>query len=545
MRTWPTYLCRMLLLLLVSLPSFAQNDSHEESVESVLLELDETIKHRHEYDQAKEETLQKLKAGIPLAGNDSVLYKLYSRLFQAYYNYQTDSAMHYVNLQQRLVPKLSWNAMNEVRMNKSELFSTMGMYKEAIDALESINRSALTSEEVERFMSLYNSVCSLVAAYSLTDQEQEKYIKMGDAYRDTLLMLYNKENPEFIRFSAGRANEQKEYTESIELLKQTPSSLLHGHLEGLVAFDMASAYEGMGNIDREIYYLAKSAIVDLRLSIKEYVALHKLAILLFRQGQIERAYTYLKCSMDDAVFCNARFRAISITQAYPIIDKAYQMRAQSEERVRTAFMWAIVFFAFFLFVALIYIYRQMQRLRVARSETSRINEQLNDLNKQLSEVNKELSLANSIKQDSLVHYLEQCSMYLDKMENYRRSLENLAISSDIKGLFKAIKSEAFIGEERGKFYRSFDETFLSLFPHFVESFNRLLRDDEHIYPKNDELLSTELRIFALIRLGITDSNKIARFLRYSLITIYNYRSKVRNKAKDKKMFEEQVEKIEG
>ena len=135
-------------------------------------------------------------------------------------------------------------------------------------------------------------------------------------------------------------------------------------------------------------------------------------------------------------------------------------------------------------------------------------------------------------------------MYLDKLEDYRRSLANLAISSKINELFKAIKSERFIEEERAKFYRSFDETFLNLFPNFVESFNALLVEEERIHPKPGELLSPELRIFALIRLGISDSNKIARFLRYSLNTIYIYRSKVRNKALgDKNLFDQEVMRI--
>ena len=170
---------------------------------------------------------------------------------------------------------------------------------------------------------------------------------------------------------------------------------------------------------------------------------------------------------------------------------------------------------------------------------------LSDMNRKLSEANAELSELNTIKQQYITYYLEQCTMYLDKLEEYRRSLAKLAITSKINELFKAIKSERFIEEERIKFYKSFDETFLNLYPHFVEQFNELLAEGEKIYPKPGELLCTEIRIFALIRLGISDSNKIARFLRYSINTIYIYRSKVRNKAKgDKAEFEQEVMKIE-
>ena len=527
-------------LFLYAFPSFAQKRQQMESAEYMLKTLDYTIQHRKEYDALKEKSIQKLKESILFAGNDSILYTLYNQLFHAYYNHQTDSAMHYVNLELQLVSKVNRNVLNEIRMNQAQLFSTMGMYKEAIEALDSIDRETLTAQENGRYLLLYSNIYYLVAGYSLTDQEQVKYYKIGESYRDTLLSLYPKENDIYLRTLAIRLIQRKQYDEAIEVLDRVPASQLQGHLEGLVAFDKASAYEGMQNIDREIYYLAKSAIVDLKMSIKEYVSLHKLAILLFNKGDIERAYIYLNCSMEDAIFCNARFRTISITQTYPIIDKAYRMKSESAQRLQRMLTWIISILSFFLFVTLIYLYKQMNKLRIARKETNDINQQLKEVNERLYEVNHELSTSNIVRQEYLVHYLEQCSMYLDKMENYRRSLENYAITSDMKGLFKAIKSETHISEEREKFYKSFDETFLNLFPSFVESFNQLLRDDEQICPKGEDLLSPELRIFALIRLGINDSNKIAKFLRYSLITIYNYRSKVRNKAKNKKNFEDQV-----
>lgn len=544
---------RFILHLLLCVFSYTSlSASTYEDAESMLKQLDRIINNRKEYDAQKEQKLNRLKESIPLAGNDSVLYQIYDRLFKQYYNYQTDSAMNYVNLKRKLSGRLTWDCMNDVRMDQAQLFSTMGMYKESIEALEAVERDKLTSEQVERYLQLYSAIYYLISEYSLTTEEQNKYARTASAYSDTLLAIYPKDSPIYQRALAGRFTAQKKYTEAIAILENIPASYQTGHLKGLVAFDLASAYEGMGNKEREVFYLAKSAIVDLELSIKEYISLHKLAFLLYNMGDIERAYKYLNCSMDDAVFCNARFRTISITQTYPIIDKAYRLKAQSEEALRQVLFVSITILLFFLLAAIVYVYRQMQKLRTARQELSLINAKLQDLNRQLSQVNRELSRvnqelssANSIKQEYIVHYLDQCTMYLDKMENYRRTLENLAITSNLKELFKAIKSEAFIGEEREKFYKSFDETFLSMFPHFVESFNALLREEERLEPKPGELLSTELRIFALIRLGITDSTKIARFLRYSLATIYSYRSKVRNKAIDKINFEQLVEQIQS
>ena len=141
----------------------------------------------------------------------------------------------------------------------------------------------------------------------------------------------------------------------------------------------------------------------------------------------------------------------------------------------------------------------------------------------------------------IAHYLNRCVGYLDKLETYRHSLAKLAITSRVDDLFKAIKSEQFIRDERKNFYHEFDQSFLDLYPNFIQSFNALLEEEHRISPKYGELLTTELRIFALIRLGVTDSNSIAHFLGYSLATVYNYRSKMRNRAKgDKDTFEQQV-----
>ena len=162
-------------------------------------------------------------------------------------------------------------------------------------------------------------------------------------------------------------------------------------------------------------------------------------------------------------------------------------------------------------------------------------------NEQLRLVNHELAQTGKIKEAYIAHYLDQCVTYLDKLESYRRSLAKLAMASRIDDLFKAIKSEQFIKDERREFYQSFDKSFLELFPHFIASFNDLLLEEERIHPKSNELLTTELRIFALIRLGITDSNAIAHFLGYSLATVYNYRSRMKHRTKvDKDKFEQVV-----
>lgn len=179
----------------------------------------------------------------------------------------------------------------------------------------------------------------------------------------------------------------------------------------------------------------------------------------------------------------------------------------------------------------------MKRVSRIRKELYRANVKLIDLNqgitdtnKQLKEVNIQLSESNHIKEEYIAHFFDLCSTYITKLEDYRKSLNKKAANNQLDDLFKTLKSTAFVDNELEELYKNFDNIFLSLYPTFVEDFNTLLISEEQIVLKPGELLNTELRIFALIRLGITDSVKIASFLRYSLSTIYNYRTKARNKA---------------
>ena len=216
------------------------------------------------------------------------------------------------------------------------------------------------------------------------------------------------------------------------------------------------------------------------------------------------------------------------------IDKAYKLKEEKERQISRTLLISVSLLSLFLLAAIFYLYRWMKKLSVMRRNLSLANQQM-------QEVNAELAQTGKIKEVYIARYLDRCVIYLDKLEFYRRSLAKLAMASRIDDLFKAIKSEQFIRDERKDFYNEFDKSFLELFPHFITSFNELLVEEGRIYPKSGELLTTELRIFALIRLGVTDSNRIAHFLGYSLATIYNYRSKMRNKAiGNKETFEQEV-----
>ena len=223
-----------------------------------------------------------------------------------------------------------------------------------------------------------------------------------------------------------------------------------------------------------------------------------------------------------------------MTEFYPIIDKAYKLKEEQQQYGFRLLLISVSILAIILILGIGYLYSWNKKLSLMRKK-------LYEANQKLVAANTDLEQTGKIKEVYIARYLDRCVSYLEKLEQYRRSLEKLAMASKTQELFKAIRSEDFIRDERKQFYLEFDKSFLDLFPNFVEDFNALLVDEGKIILKSGEQLNTELRIFALIRLGVTDATRIAHFLGYSLATVYNYRSKLRHKAKgDKDSFEQQV-----
>ena len=388
--------------------------------------------------------------------------------------------------------------------------------------------------------------------YAVTEKEKKEYYRMTDLYRDSLLQTNASDSLGHVLVMADKCTVHAQYDQAITMLTdfyRKPS--LDDHSKAMITYTLSEAYRLKGDKKGQKHFLALSAIADLKSAVKEYVSLRKLASLVYEDGDIDRAYNYLKCSLEDATLCNARLRTLEISQVFPIIDQAYQLKTKRQQQEMKISLICISLLSVFLLVAIFFVYKQMKKVAAARREVidtntllQELNGELHDSNSQLKEMNHTLSEANYIKEEYIGRYMDQCSVYLEKMDNYRRSLGKIAATGKVDELYKNIKSSKFIEEELKEFYANFDNTFLQLFPTFVEDFNTLLAEGEQIYPKANERMSTELRIFALIRLGITDSVKIAQFLRYSVTTIYNYRTKVRNKAAgDRDQLEQEVMKI--
>ena len=540
----------ILILLAIAFPGLLCAKDNK-STDALLREIDGLVKNRRTYGVEKETRITDLKRLLAEAASDEQRYGFCGRLFDEYRAYNLDSSFVYAQRKEELAHRLNkQDYLDDSAMNIAEVMGTTGMYKEALELLGKIDKKTLPDYLYGYYYHLYRTIYGLMGDYAVTEKAKKEYYRMTDLYRDSLLQVNASDSLGHALVMADKCIVHARYDEAIDMLMEYyRKPFLDDHAQAMIAYTISEGYRLKGDKQGQKHYLALSAIADLKSAVKEYVSLRKLASLVYEEGDIDRAYNYLKCSLEDATLCNARLRTLEISQVFPIIDKAYQLKTERQQREMKISLICISLLSVFLLAAIFFVYKQMKKVAAARREVvdtntllQELNEELHDSNSQLKEMNHTLSEANYIKEEYIGRYMDQCSTYLDKMDLYRRSLNKIAAAGRVEELYKAIKSSQFLDEKLKEFYANFDVTFLQLFPNFVDEFNALLT--EPMQPKPGEQLNTELRIFALIRLGITDSTKIAQFLRYSVTTIYNYRTRVRNKALgEREEFEAKVMKI--
>ncbi len=527
-------ICFLIASVLCAVGTFGNTDNNK-----LLNELDKVIMNKAMYRIEKENGLDELKLRLSGTSSPQLKYDICDSLFRGYLHYQADSALLYINRKIELNkticnPQLTY----EIKINRAEVLGVMGMYNEAFLELQRLDASRLDRKTLIYYYKTCRACYGWMSDYALGIASKEEYQKSTNAYRDSILLTIGPGVEHDIVWAEKMLLNGDSDIAMRKLLEEmnnlSGEEPLENQLKSYIYYTLSEVYKSRNDRDKEIYYLALTSISDLKSSIREYASLQKLAHLMYESGDVNRAYNYLSRSMEDAVSCNARLRFIEVSQFFPIIDEAHNMEQQKDKRILRCFLITLSLFGVALIILVIFLYRWMKRLTAIRRFQSMTNQRMSEVNKKLEETGK-------IKDVYIAKYLDRCANYLNKLDAYRRSLVKLAVTSRIDELFKAIKSEQFISDERKNFYNEFDRSFLELFPDFVNAFNSLIVEEGRIYPKSGELLTTELRIFALIRLGVTDSNRIASFLGYSLATIYNYRSKMRNKAiGSKERFEQDV-----
>lgn len=552
----------ILLTLILSLfvVQHAQSQSQpiefDEPTQSLLCTLDDVImNHKMQYREQRLKQINQLKVQARSATGHNK-YNLYKEIFDLYSHFQTDSAQVYI-CKMRQLPAYKTDVVMQATLHiaQAEIMAVSALYAEALNELDKVPRSLINADHVDLRLyyyrikrTLYGWMCTY---YTKASEQHQLWEEKTMNYRDSLLSFETIKNLNRDIVLADKYNALGQPQKAINMLKPYAAQASEATPHPYVCFTLAQAYLLKGNRAKGVYYLTLTAIADLHNATCEYQALPMLAQILFDNGDVERAYSYLLCSMEDASYCKAGLRSIEASNIFPIIDKQYKQREKEQRQRDHVLMYALVALSFVLIGVVLYLRKQMQKLREMRHQQTRNNAELAAANQRMHEANEKLQAAlqevkntneelqntysqlrmtDKVKEEYIARYLNRCRMYLDQLAEFRSSTLRLIKNRHFEEVANQLKRDLNAKVEQTQFYADFDAAFLTLFPDFVSSFNALLQPEHQLTVKKNGLLNTELRIYALIRLGIHDTTRIAHFLDYSTATVYNYRSKIRNKA---------------
>jgi len=510
---------------------FANNLYATTEIDSILHELYSVLDRKAYFTEEKEKRIQEVKKLFIIPDiTENQNYAINQQLYNEFYTYQTDSAIKYLNQNLLIAEKLNnISYIYETNLNLAYMYWQTGNFFESVNILENLDRNQVSKlpetmliNYLEAFKRLYRYY-----AESQSNTNNDFFMK-SELYRDSLLNILEPETKAYQIMTAEKLMDLNMATEAKKILDSLLMfSYSEDHDRAILTNILANIYRKEGDIAMQKKYYAISAICDIKNAVKENTSTQALALILFQEDDIDNAYKCVQSSMEDAIFCNSRFRTYEISRIFPIINSAYQAKVVNQQIKFKIYLVLVSILSVFLVIAVIYVYLQVKRIAMIQRELYRTNiklrrlnedlqqskSKLHDLNKDLESVNRKLSETNLVKEAYLGKFIDLCSDY--------------------------IKNE----QELSDFHTHFDETFLRIYPTFIEDFNALFPEDEKQIVKPGELLNTELRIYALIRLGINNSSKIAEFLRYSITTIYTYRSRLKNKSLSKELLEEHIMKI--
>ena len=546
---------RVLLLYFLLVSAVLQAMAGDIDLEKVYRQLDDAIERTGEYVAVRENRIQKYKTALEVTNDAKAQYEMCHSLFEEYRSYVSDSAIHYIGRCISLAEQLGDQVRaDECRMLLAFQCTESGMYLEAMDILNSMDEKHMTdSNNRNRYYSTLAHLYRELGYYCRVPQLQSEYYAKQDHYNqliDTPLSTAN--NDELLQmkelecFVAEDAKGALRYSDM--RLQQVEEG---SHEYAIVAFYRYLDYALLGDSVQARYWVTRSAMSDVENAVMDQGAMWELANLLMADGDMDRAYRYIRFAWQCANKFNTLKRNNQISPVMTAISDNYE--ASLKRANRLLLVLAIIsslLSALFLGI-LFYSNSQRRKLARARNELStsntqlaELNAQLSDLNSQMRETNIKLNESNRVKDEYVGRFIHLCSFYIDRLDEMRKRVNKMVKSKDLDALYKFTGNAEHREKNLMELYEMFDSTFLHLFPNFVNDFNALLRPECRITLPDPGTLNTDMRIFALIRLGIEDSSRIAEFLHYSVNTIYNYRAKIKNGAiGDRDAFESQVKLI--
>ena len=546
----------LIISFLFCLPMYPEV-SYSRELEEIFSKLDEMILRREEYRGMKEERIRMLQKQFNNQVSIEESFYVNKLFYEEFYVYNADSAMAYADKNLDIALQLKRKDWEYVwKINKSFLLSATGLLKEAEDELKSVPVKELSGDVLTDYYGQMVYLWSHFGQYTGSQSEnvQRSYLDKERMYRDSVYSVVKPSHPLYLWYKGcyfqyqGEDEMRKVIPELTQVLD---SASLETRYDAMNAYILGSIYRDLGDMDNYMKYLAYSSMADITSCNKDIASLEELGTFLFSLGDIDRAYSYINYCLQNALFYNNRVRIMGISGIIDQINGVYQehMRQQGE-RVRS-YLVIVSVLSVVLLLSIIYIYYKLRQLATSRSklremngelnrhvydlseaqkQLKEVNDKLQALNVELKDVNAQLRESNYVKEEYIGYVFSICSNYINKLDEYRKNINRKIKTNQIDEVKAMTDRPTMAQKELKEFYKNFDAIFLHVYPSFVSDFNELLLPEERIVLKEGELLNTELRIYALVRLGINDSVKIAEFLHCSPQTVYNNRLKVRNKA---------------
>jgi hypothetical protein len=503
----------------------------QSTTDSLLNELNNVLANKNAYVDQKQAAIGRLKTRLTRSTTDNAKFSSYDSLYEQYKSFKYDSAYFYAK-------KLETTAIvlgdpGEIDLSKIKLAFTLlssGLFKETLEELSGINAKLLPVDYRINFYFLKARTYFDLSDYDRSQDYTAVYNPRGISCIDSALDLCRPGTFSYLELEGLRCLRTGDYYKG----RKTYIALLN--LPGLTAHDFAVnacclsyIYEVKGPEDKSVDLLIKAAITDIKSATKETVAIYKLADLLHRKGDVKNSYIYIQQAMDDATWYGALQRQARISSILPIIEAQWVDQIEHQKKLLYIYSAIITLLGLSVVVFAVIIFRQLKKLRIADEFIKAANISLQENNIALEGLNKNLSTANKIKNEYIGYYFNINSIYIEKLESFQKSLEKKLSSKRYEDALLAVKN-LNLETERQHLFHTFDKVFLRLFPDFVSKFNELFSEQEQLCIPEGQLLSTEHRIFALIRMGIHDNDRIAKLLGYSVNTIYSYKNRIKNRS---------------
>lgn len=541
------------ILYILLLSTLAPASLRANETDYLLAKLDSLITHKEDFALIKEKRIDELRRKKSSVATQEEQYWLNKMFYDEYFVYNADSAMAYIEQNLRIATQLNkpqWHT--EWRIKKSFVLSATGLLKEAFDELKGIYGKKLTPQLRTEYYGQMIYLYSHLGLYSGDNELAATYYLQETAYKDSIYAVISPGDPSYLWHRGWKFLGTSDAEPIKRVLKERMlNSNLDSRQDAMEAYLLSHLCKTDKEDDDFIRYLVYSAMADVRISNKDIASLEELGKILFERGDIDRAYNYINFCLQSAQLYHNRVRVVGISKTQNAIHQAYQERNVRQQARVQLFLILISILSVVLIAALFYIYRQMRKLShsgskldkanhllnqhveelsQAQQQLAQINDELQSVNKKLKEANSQLQESNYVKEEYIGYVFTLCSNYISKLDEFRKNINRKIKTKQYDEIKTFTDTPTIAQNELKEFYNNFDAIFLNVYPNFVNDFNTLLQPEGRITPKEGELLNTELRIYALVRLGINDSVKIAEFLHCSPQTVYNNRLRTRNKA---------------